>query len=265
MHSTVSDGKLTPRVLAETASRAGLELIALTDHDTIGGIGEAGLAAENHGLAFVGGAEISSKQNGEEVHLLSYGFDPENEKLVAFLELQRNRRNERAIEFVRRFKHAGLLPESVRAPTPEAGRSIARPHIAAMLIDAGVVDSMEEAFRSYLSPGHEHYVEKPLPTGREVVQTVHEAGGVVVLAHPGNRTSHQTLLGLVREGLDGLEVIHPSHDEVLTGYYRDQASSLGLFCTGGSDFHAIPEHGNSNLGEYWIELEEGVLERLRTH
>ncbi len=265
MHSTVSDGKLTPTALVDSVHDAGIQLMALTDHDTTGGIDEAAKAAEKKGIAFVGGAEISSRENGEEVHLLAYGFDKSAPEFVDFLELQRQRRNERAVEFVSRFKDAGLLPSTAQAPTPAPGRAIARPHIASMLIDAGTVDSMEEAFRLHLSPGHDHFVEKPLPSGAEVVQKVHAAGGVVVLAHPGHRTSHQTLLKLVRGGLDGIEVFHPSHDESLSEYYSNQAALLGLFRTGGSDFHAFSENRSSTLGQYWIELEERVHEKLRTH
>jgi len=216
MHSRISDGKLTPSALVDAVYETGIQLMALTDHDTIGGIDEASDAAKRKGMEFVGGAEISSRENGEEVHLLAYGFDKSSPVIKDFLELQLKRRNERAVEFVRRFKEAGLLPPTAEAPTPAPGRAIARPHIASMLIEAGTVESKQEAFLRHLSPGHDHFVEKPLPSGSDVIQKVHTAGGVVVLAHPGHRTSHTTLLNLVRAGLDGVEVIHPSHDESLS-------------------------------------------------
>ena len=264
MHSTASDGRLAPAAVMEAAAKAGLEIVSLTDHDTVMGLQEAKASALSLGMDFVVGAEVSSVTGGEEVHLLSYGFDEDNAGMLDFLELQRSRRDKRAIEFVRRFKSAGLLPASAELPELGHGRSIARPHIAALLVAAGTVDTHGEAFEVHLSPGGEHFVEKPMPSGAEVIDTVHSAGGVVVLAHPGHRTSHQTVVDLVAAGLDGIEVVHPSHDGMLTAYYRALASRVGLFCTGGSDYHAREDHGGSSLGEFWIDMDEELRRSLRT-
>ena len=265
MHSTASDGRMSPSDVMEEAARAGLQMVALTDHDTLAGLDEARSAAESRGLIFVNGVEISARENGEEVHLLAYGFRPEDEGLSTFLSLQQHRRTERAEEFVRLFRRDGLITDKQTLPEPAPGRSLARPHVAALLVESGAVSSMQEAFFQYLVPGTPHFVEKELPSGREVMEVIHHAGGIVCLAHPGHHMAHQTVMNLIRAAIDGIEVVHPSHDIMLEEYYRSLARRHGLLMSGGSDFHARNSHGGSSLGQIRFEPDAALLQALRTH
>ena len=259
IHSIASDGRHSPSEVLEMAHEAGLGLVSITDHDTVGGLEEASQAASRLGIQFVPGCEVSSTSTGQEVHLLAYGIDPSNAALDSFFTLQQTRRNDRAVEFLARLQKTGDLPASATLPEPELGRSIARPHIAKLLVDAGTASDFADAFRRYLTPGCTHFVPKPLPEGLDVIEVVHAAGGVVVLAHPGHGARHTMVLDLIRNGLDGIEVVHPAHDGSLEVYYRELAMRYGLFVTGGSDFHGNPKHGSSNLGEYWIKPDAKIM------
>lgn len=265
MHSTASDGRLSPRKVMTQAHRAGLSLVSLTDHDTIAGWEEASTTARELGLTLVSGTEISTREHGREVHLLAYGFDVTDTNLLAFLSRQQERRNERALAFLDRFRKAGLLPADVELPAAPEGRSWARPHLGAVLVEHGAVSDMNEAFARYLSPGCALFVEKPMPGGREVMEVVHGAGGRVFLAHPGHHVPHAIVLSLVRQGLDGLEVVHPSHDSMLRRYYRDMADRFGLLKSGGSDYHGRSNRGEPPLGETWLTPDAPLLDALRTH
>ncbi len=265
MHSTASDGRMSPHDVMTEAANAGLQMVALTDHDTLAGLEEARSAAQVHGLTFVNGVEISARENDEEVHLLAYRFNPENAGLLSLLSLQQQRRTERAEEFVRCFRRDGLISDEQQLPEPAPGRSLARPHVAALLVESGAVSSMEEAFSKYLIPGTPHFVEKALPSGAEVMDVVHSASGLVFLAHPGHHTAHQTVRNLIRASIDGVEVVHPSHDIMLEEYYRSLARQNGLLMSGGSDFHARNSHGGSSLGQIRFEPDAALLQALRTH
>ncbi|MBT4052423.1 MAG: PHP domain-containing protein [Bacteroidetes Order II. Incertae sedis bacterium] len=264
MHSTASDGQLSPTEVVRLASRSGLDVIALTDHDTTGGLVEARKEADSLGIQMIEGAEISASCLSEEVHLLSYGFDAAHVQLVTFLQLQQDRRRERAVKFVEILKAEGALPHNATAPEPKPGKTIARPHIAQMLIEAGTVSDMNQAFNKYLTPGKRTFIPKPLPDAQDVFEVVHSAGGKVVLAHPGHNTSHRVVMHLINGGLDGIEVVHPSHDKMLESYYRSLADQFGLFTTGGSDFHGRKRHGELVLGHIWIEPVKEVLSLIRT-
>ena len=247
------------------AHRAGLSLVSLTDHDTVAGWEEASSAARTLGIGLITGTEISTREHGREVHLLAYGFDPTHPALGAFLARQQERRNERAHTFLERFKEKGLVPKDARLPAAADGKSWARPHLGAVLVEHGAVSDMNEAFARYLSPGCSLFVEKPMPGGREVMEVVHSAGGRVFLAHPGHHVPHAIVLSLVRQGMDGIEVVHPSHDAMLQRYYREVADRFGLLKSGGSDFHGRTNRGEPSLGETWIAPDRPLLDALRTH
>ena len=122
---------------------------------------------------------------------------------------------------------------------------------------------MNQAFQDYLTPGTPTFVEKPLPDGLEVINVVHEAGGIVVLAHPGHHMPHSVAMKLISDGLDGIEVIHPSHDHMLENYYRSLAADHGLMVSGGSDFHGRTGYGMPLLGDIWIEPDQSIISLAR--
>jgi len=265
MHSTASDGRLAPDALIAEAVDGGLDLVSLTDHDTVLGWPAFRKAADAAGLSCIPGVEISARQAGVEVHMLGYGFDPDHPALTEFLALQQERRNERAREFLSALKSGGHLPGHVELNDAPEGTSWARPHIARLLIEHGPVDSMDEAFDQFLVSGTDTFVPKPLPAGAEAIEVIHEAGGIMGLAHPGHHVPHQVVLRLVDAGLDAIEVVHPSHDRMLERYYASLAERFGLLMTGGSDYHARKGHREQRLGERWFTPKAALLDALRTH
>jgi len=264
MHSTASDGRLLPGEVMSLAHASGIEMVALTDHDTVGGVAEARECAFQLGMQFLVGCEISASAKGQEVHLLAYGFSPDNDDLEAFFDLQQSRRNDRADEFLIQLKKTGDISAHVKLPDPEPGRSVARPHIAQLLVEFGSAVDLGDAFRRFLTPGCKHFVPKPLPDGSEVVEVIHQANGIVVMAHPGHHAAHSVIMNLIGVGLDGLEVIHPSHDSSLERYYRNLAHHHSLIVTGGSDFHGTNRSGRSAMGDYWISPGPEILEMVWT-
>lgn len=265
MHSTASDGRMGPADLAAAAAKGGLDLVSLTDHDTLAGWGTFRDAALQAGLRCVPGVEISARQHGEEVHLVAYAFQPDDSGLQDFLHVQQQRRNERAATFVTDLKRAGHLPEEASLSSDDGTASWARPHIARLLIEYKTVASMNEAFDRFLKPGCPTFVEKPLPSGEEAIAVIQQAGGVICLAHPGHHVSHQVVTALIGMGMDGVEVVHPSHDTMLESYYAALAERFGLLKSGGSDYHARPGHGERQLGDRWFTPEAPLLSALRTH
>ncbi len=265
MHSTASDGALKPSELMRKAYEAGLRCVALTDHDTISGLAEAKKAAKALGLDFISGVEISASVGEEEVHLLGYGFDPADERLSAHFTRLQEQRVERARHMVRKLQEAGVGITYDAVAEAAGGGAVGRPHVAAALIGAGVVADHHEAFQRFLSDGEIGFVPKPPFPASEALEALHRAAGVGVLAHPGHWTASHVLMSLIRDGLDGIEVVHPSHDEMLQNYYRRIAAQYDLLTTGGSDFHRESEKGRTRLGRHTIPYSyvDRLLTRLR--
>ncbi|GAB2659384.1 PHP domain-containing protein [Prescottella soli] len=244
-HSTASDGTDTPAELVRAAADAGVDVLAITDHDTTAGWGEAA-AALPAGLQLVRGMEMSCEGRGEDgrpvaVHLLAYLFDPTSREFAAERERLRGERVARLRAMATLMAEDGLPidPDAVMA---EAGPAVGRPHLARALVHAGVVESVGEAFTDLLSTRSPYYVEKadtPLERGVEMVAA---AGGVSVIAHARARTRGRLLsLDHIREladhGLGGLEVDHPDHGAHDVALLRSLAAELGLIATGSSDYH----------------------------
>lgn len=263
-HTTFSDGILSPTELVSQVHHAGVEVLAVTDHDTTGAVEEAAMACRERGIGFVRGVEISCSLLGAEVHLLGYGIDTGNEAMQAFLAGQEELRAGRAIQFLDSLMTAGALPAHTRLPELPAGGSYGRPHLADLLVAFGSATDRQDAFNRFLVPGTETFVPKRFPSATDAVKVVQAAGGLAVLAHPGHGTAHRVLLELVQSGLDGIEVVHPSHDPMLQKYYGEQARRFSLLMTGGSDFHGLVGHRPDTLGRYTIRLDVPALERLRT-
>ncbi|TQF65551.1 PHP domain-containing protein [Rhodococcus spelaei] len=246
-HSTASDGTESPAEVMRSAAAAGLDVVALTDHDTTAGWAEA-VAALLPGLSLVRGMEMSCEGRGEDgrpvaVHLLAYLFDPENVAFARERERLRSERTSRLQAMARRMAADGLPidPEAVMAA---AGPAVGRPHLARALVEAGVVGSVNEAFTDLLRIGGRYYVHKedtPLP---DAVRMVSQAGGVSVLAHPrassrGRMMAMEQIGELVADGLSGLEIEHHDHREEDTRLLADIAHRLDLIVTGSSDYHGV--------------------------
>ena len=239
-------------------------MLALTDHDTVQGLSAAAEAAQDVDIRLVPGIELSVTEEGDEVHLLAYGIDPEHDTLRAHLEAFREARRERAWAMVDRLRDCGLsISDAVAVDAFEGSQALGRPHVARILVTAGHVDTPREAFEQYLGREQPGFVEKPDVPAGDALRMVHEAGGAGVLAHPGHWTSSRRIRRLVEQGLDGLEVVHPSHDASLRGYYERLADGHGLFRTGGSDYHGGAHRDDDRMGAIGLTREE--WERCRPH
>jgi 3',5'-nucleoside bisphosphate phosphatase len=246
-HTLFSDGTLTPHELVARALDKGLHVLGITDHDTVEGIPCALAAAEGTPLRVVPGIELSTDLNGEELHILGYFIDPHHDHLLRRLDRFRQQRLDRARSMVSRLEDLGL-PLSWERVLDLAGQGVVgRPHIARALQEAGYVDSLREAFDTYLSRERPAYVPRYKMTPAQGIALVHQAGGVSVLAHPWNALS--ALPELVRCGLQGLEIYYPGYSPEVTEELQRLARQHRLVCTGGSDFHSPDEASENQLGQ----------------
>ena len=258
-HSTASDGTLTPAELVAAGVEAGLDVMAITDHDTTGGWAAAE-AARPAGLTLVRGAELSCRWFGAEpaiaLHLLAYLFDPDDPALAADLARLRDDREQRAEKIVDRLRADGVDISWPEVRDYAAGGSVGRPHIAQALIRAGLVRTTDEAFASRWL-GARYFVPKADLDVFEAVRTVQAAGGVAVFAHPnatvrGRVVPDELIVELAAAGLFGLEADHEDHTPQQRAHVRELAGQLGLVATGSSDFHGT--HKTVRLGAFTTEL-----------
>ncbi|WP_300010051.1 PHP domain-containing protein [Pseudonocardia sp.] len=247
-HSTASDGTDPPAGLVRTAAAAGVDVLAITDHDTTGGWDEA-VAALPAGMRLVRGAEFScvsptGRDDAEvSVHLLGYLFDPTHEAIVAEQARLREERHHRLVGMIDKMAGAGypVDVETVFAHLPD-GAAAGRPHLARALVAAGVVGSVDEAFATLLYTGSPFYVAKTDTPVRVAVEMVRAAGGVAVFAHPlarkrGRVVEPSVIAELAAAGLGGVEVDHPDHAPEDRELLRALAADTGLVATGSSDYH----------------------------
>ena len=258
-HSTFSDGVLDPAALARRAAAQGVTALALTDHDTVDGVGPASDAAAPLGLRLIPGIEISTWHT-REIHVLGYFVDPAHARLRAVTARQRIARVERVREIAGRLAALGIPLDAVLA---QAGPgNVGRPHIATALLEGGHVRDRDDAFDRLLGAGKPAYVPASRLPASDAIALIHEAGGVAVLAHPGVENIDHALPDLARAGLDGLECAHPAHDAATTQRYRRLAQRNGLAPTGGSDFHH--PYGAYDLGSFGLDADElATLEARR--
>jgi len=250
-HSAVSDGTDTPAGLVAEAARAGLDVVALTDHDTFDGLPAAAAAAGPAGVRVLPGIEISTQVRGTSVHLLGYGCRPDDPALAAELARVRQGRDGRVPAMLAALARIGapIDPEllaRIRGDAPSVGR----PHVADALIQSGYVQSRQEAFDRFLADDGPAFVPRYATRLEHGIDLVHGAGGVAVLAHPWGRSSRPVLPEgklerLVRDhGLDGIEVDHNDHDRRTRQELRRVAARLGLLATGSSDYHGSGKTGH---------------------
>ncbi len=261
-HTHCSDGTLAPDALVQRAAECGIEVLAVTDHDTTAGLEGACRAAENHDIQLVNGVELSSEVDGRSVHLLGYGVDPEHPALTDYLSAFTNRRRTRLQRIVRRLRDQGVEVSS-EVLDRHLGTSAApgRPHLARALAEEGHVDSYRDAFEQYLGRDRPAYVPVPTRPAGDAIEMLHAVGGVAVLAHPGQWLPGDVLRTLRDRGLDGIECHAPSHPDYLVDYYRKICRAHGLLVTGGSDYHGGPDANESDLGD--VGLTRAQWERFR--
>lgn len=256
IHSTTSDGVLTPSEVVCLALEREMNVIALTDHDTLGGVAEAQQAAASTRLEVIAGVEVSSEGEWGDLHILGYYVDPENGPLQDMMQAMQNARLGRARKMVQRLGKLGMPLEWEEVQALAGGESVGRPHVARALLNRGYVVTLQDAFDRFLANGGPAYVPRLKLTPSQVIQAIVEAGGVAALAHPGHYwTALELLSEFVGYGMRGLEVYYPNHSpaeiEVLLRLCREH----GLIATGGSDFHGPGFEEGAPLGSVYVPPE----------
>ncbi|WP_093717174.1 PHP domain-containing protein [Actinacidiphila alni] len=260
-HSTASDGTDSPAGLVRAAAGAGLDVVALTDHDTVGGYAEAAaeLRALGAPLTLVTGAELSCRIDGISMHMLAYLFDPTEPELDRERELVRDDRVPRARAMVGKLQGLGVPVTWERVAEIAGDGSVGRPHIATAMVELGVVPTVSDAFTDdWLTNAGRAYVPKHELNPFDAVRLVKGAGGVTVFAHPGAHARGETvpepvIAELAAAGLDGIEVDHIDHDAPTRARLRALAGETGLLVTGSSDYHGSRK--TVRLGEFVTDPE----------
>lgn len=262
LHTTASDGLLTPTALVGRAAAAGLTTISVTDHDTVSGLDEASGAGAAAGVRVVSGIEITAVEDGRDVHVLGYFFDPASRPLGEFLARQRADRIGRAREIGERLLRLGfeLDVEALIARAAATRSSIGRPALADALVAAGHAADRGDAFDRWLGRGRPAYVARAGAGIAAVIETIHAAGGVASLAHPGVVGLDGGIPAFVEAGLDALEVWHCDHPPELQAHYAGLADRFRLARSGGSDFHGDGVHRACGIGQ--TTLPAGEFARL---
>jgi predicted metal-dependent phosphoesterase TrpH len=260
-HTTYSDGILKPAELLSLAKEKGISVISIVDHDTLDGNIEAESISSEYGIEVIMGCEFSCFENGKEYHLLGYAFDPDNKNLKTHLNNYRNVRLSRAKHIHSKLCTLGLnltfdeiLEAADKAP-------VARPHIASVMVKKGYVADLKEAFMKYIGEGAPAYQPKAVFPVEMAIKMINSANGVAVLAHPRNYIEQPKLYQLIQQGLDGIEVNHPSHSEEQKKFYHYVASQYWLLETGGSDYHGSREFDAGNIGNFYVSY--SVVESIK--
>jgi hypothetical protein len=268
-HSSYSDGTLTPRQVVGLAKSIGLRAVALTDHDTVAGVGEALAAGNEVGVEVVAGVELSAACSAGSMHILGYYLRPTHPELVDVLTRLQDGRAARAPKIVERLRNLGL-EITLAEITDLAGSQIGRAHVAQALVKRGYVPSAREAFTRYLRRGRPGYVDRVRLLPEEAIGVIRQAGGLAALAHPSTLALDQpgelnaVVARLKAMGLEGMEVLSPYHTRDIARMYEKIAREHGLLCTGGSDFHGgVSDHGDLGGTRLGIPFPYALLEGLK--
>jgi len=261
MHTNYSDGFHSPEKLVEMANRREIKILSLTDHDNVNGIDEALNHAKKFDIEVIPGVEISTDIRDTEVHILGYFIDPNNEDLEHYLHFFRDERYKRAVRMVKKLNILGLDIKIEDVMAFARNSAVGRPHIAQALLAKGQVKSFFEAFYKYIGNHAPAYERKVHLSPQSAFKIINDAGGLSFIAHPGNMPEI-LIKELIDAGVDGIEVIHPSHSPEQVRYYRGIVNEYFLLECGGSDFHGGKREDDENLGKYFTSSK--VVETMKT-
>lgn len=269
IHSTFSDGTLTPTELVKMASWKKLKYISITDHDTMDGVAEAVAAGGQYGVEVISGLECSVEFNGLYMHVLGYFQDSNNTVLNEKLLKVQSAREERNIRIVERLNTLGVDISYDEVLKISGGGQTGRPHIGRIMIEKGAVKNLDQAFNEYLGKKGKAYVSRFVYPAHEAISHIKQAGGLAVLAHPAQIDySLKTLPDLVNDlsdhGLDGLEVFYPTHSAKITKALRKICDDHGLVMTGGSDYHGDIREGTSLAGGKRLRVPLELIEKMKS-
>jgi len=266
-HSDESDGTFTPSEVVRRAAELGLDVVALTDHDTTSGLEEASEAAREVGVELVPGVEFSAEHQATSIHVLCYWMDTSNEVLQTELQRLRDDRFRRGEMMIEKLQALGFDISFERVRQIAGGGNIVRPHVAQAMVEAGIVADEAEAFDRYIADGGPAHVPKHALGPLDSVDLIVRAGGVCVLAHPGmwgaqSSVPDDLIAAMAERGMVGLEVDHTDHTPEQRAIYRAMAERLGLVATGGSDCHGT-RYDPIRLGSSLCDPEQFAALRAR--
>jgi len=270
LHTTASDGAMTPSAIVRYAKTKGLEAIAITDHDTIEGLDEGLREGEKIGFEVIPGVEISAEYSPGSMHLLGYFFEVHDPLLKGKLDYLQKARADRNPKIIENLNRLGVKIRYEEVVKVSGGGQVGRPHFAQVLIEKGYVRSFQEAFERFLKKGAPAYVDKLRFKPKEAISFIEEAGGVTVLAHPktlgmsGSSALEKTLLDLIEIGLKGVEIFYPEHTPMEVAQFKALAERYGLLMTGGTDYHGIAkEELDIGIGRGEMRLPYSLVEGLK--
>lgn len=248
IHTSCSDGQLSPEEAITLAINKNLKAIAITDHDTFEGYRLAKPFAEKKGIELIPGVEVTTVFKEKEAHILAYYFETDTSYFADFLAEQKKSRSDRIKGIIKTLRSQKIEIEYNEVWAGAEGGNLGRPHIAKILIEKGYVSNFNQAFKMYLSNEKLGEIDSNYPTSEEAVQMIKNVGGAAILAHPGRLYSMEEVDQFIELGIDGIECIHPSHNHRKQVYYSELCEKHSLLKTGGSDYHGNIESGHSNVG-----------------
>ncbi|MCZ6703679.1 MAG: PHP domain-containing protein [Ignavibacteria bacterium] len=260
-HTNHSDGYFSPEELVNKAKDVGIDILSITDHDSINAIEKATEIGRELGVEIIPGVEISSDLRGIEVHILGYFIDITNKELEHCLKFFREERIGRANNIVRKLNHLGLDISMADVIRFSKNSAVGRPHIAQAMLELGLVRSFQDAFNKYIKNGGPAYEGKVHLSPKSAFKIISDAGGLSFVAHP-RHMSENIIKELIDAGADGIEVIHPSHSKELTRFYRGIVNEYYLLESGGSDFHGGKRDDEDKFGKFFTT--PIVVEAMRT-
>lgn len=261
VHSVLSDGTDSPRDIVDKAKTLGIDVLSITDHDCIGAVKQVGDYAEQNGITYVNGVELSTFATCE-IHVLGYCFDPDNARLLEKLDYFEKKRKERAGLILDRLFQLGIKLDRDSLPTDSA--SVGRLHIAKLMVAQGFAASIPEAFDKYLGANGKAYYPSKRITPMQGVELIKQAKGLPVIAHPLRFLQQGKIVPLIEGlkpfGLEGIEAYYPVHDAATCATLNRLARKYGLIATGGTDYHG----GNRNveLGSVDVKLDGFTMKKL---
>ncbi len=266
VHTTFSDGMFTPEKVVETALAKGLKAIAITDHDCIDGIAPALKAARGKDLDVIPGVELSAAAGDSEIHILGYFLDYKCPVLVKKLSRMRENRTKRIMEMIKRLGDKGISIDTDKVFEAVTEGTIGRMHLARAMVDQKFAATTKEVFEKYLGNGKPCNVRHERLDYTDAISMIRKAGGVPVLAHPGNMGKDEFIQEYVKAGIMGIEVFHTEHRPSVVKKYGELASEKGLIMTGGSDCHGVSKRGGKRKGKLLlgnVRVGEDVVKALK--
>ena len=261
MHSIYSDGVKSPAELLRHALDCNLSMMALTDHDEIDGIKALRTAQEQldpeKTIKIINGCEFSADYKDKSIHILGYRFDETNKELRDFIKYFKSKREERIDEIIKRCNNVGYLisKDDLLKKFPKT-HAYGRPHIGQLLIDGGYAKDINDVFKGILRKDSPCYVPKVKIEVPYIIDIIHKAGGLAVMAHPKLVTSDEYVVEMLAYDFDGMEVYHTKHNDDDVKRYKALAKEHNLFITGGSDYHGIPGKAPDQFGDYLVSAED---------